>query len=506
MKTKRVILFVVDALTESVTREWIESGRLPTLATLIARGGTISTCTSIFPSITPAATCSIATGVYPKDHGIEGACWFDQEANDCAYFGDDLRFAINEGLTEYVTDFADRLNFDRLRMPLIYEHLFEQGIESACINYMWFRGPHVHSRTTPLMVRLMSGRLISDIRGPKILKLGDFVHSLPPSIENVPAMKSGLWGHYGFHDKTTAACMLELAKADELPPFTLAYFPLNDDKGHTDGLEAAAARWVEDFDLFMAEFIEWIGGWDVVGNEYSFVIVGDHGQVQWSGGGPEIVRLDEALDQFQIADTGKGFERDDELMICPNMRSAAIYLSTKCTARDKVIETMIDVEGVDQVIYEEQRTDNAHVFTVATSDRGRMSFARACSGFPDLKAMVSDRYGNEWSIFGETSALDLTVATNRKLIEFAYPNALERIEGAFAGGSSPIWLTARTNAEFAIKGSSTHSGGSHGSLHASDSVAALITTSDVDLAALPAPESPRIVDVMDLCLTGLGAA
>ncbi len=323
---KRVVLFVVNAFTESVTREWIEAGKLPTLATIMARGGGLSTCTSIFPSITPAATCSIASGVYPKEHGIEGACWFNPVTDDTAYFGDDLRFAINEGFTEYVKDFADRLNFDRLRQPLIYEHLFEQGLESACINYMWFKGPHVHSRDTPLMVRLFGDRLVSDVRGPKILKLGDFVHSLPASIGKVSGMKTGVWGHYGFHDTTTFACMMALAKEDELPPFTLAYFPLNDDKGHKDGLKEAASKWVERFDSFLAEFIEAIGGWDVVGRDYSFVIVGDHSQVTWPDSGPKIVQLDEVLGRYQIAEMGDSLE-DNDLMLCPNMRAAAIYLS-----------------------------------------------------------------------------------------------------------------------------------------------------------------------------------
>jgi hypothetical protein len=66
-----------------------------------------------------------------KEHGIEGGCWFDPDSNDAAYFGDDLKLAMQEGLSDYLVDFADRLNFQRLNCPLIYEHLDRRGIDSA---------------------------------------------------------------------------------------------------------------------------------------------------------------------------------------------------------------------------------------------------------------------------------------------------------------------------------------------------------------------------------------
>lgn len=503
--SKHCILFVVDALTHRVTGRRIEESRVPNISRLVSSGGSLSECTSIFPSITPAATCSIATGQYPRTHGIQGACWFDPDANDAAYFGDDLKLALQEGLQEYLIDFADRLNFERLRQPLIYDHLHEAGIDSTCVNYMWFRGPHVHSRTTPISLKLISGGLDPEVRGPKYLKLGDFVDGLPIDAGDVEGMKSGILGRYGFHDATTAACMLALAESDNLTPFTIAYFPLNDDVAHKEGITSAASKCVERFDTFLGKFVDSIGGWDVVGDEYTFLIVGDHGQVEWSDDGPDVVRLDELLEDFKLADTAAGLQDDDELLVCPNMRASAVYSANPSAGqRDTVVDKLLRHPGVDQVIYEESQPDDRRSFTVATADRGRLRFARAKSDSTNPGSAASDDYGNRWSIDGELTPVGARIGADGNIIEGVYPNPLERIEGVFASGSSPIWATAKPSAEFAIQESSIHHGGSHGSLHRDDSDAALIATRDVDFDQLPCPARPRIVDVMDLCLSSLG--
>lgn len=114
-------------------------------------------------------------------------------------------------MQNYLVDFADQMNFERLSAPLVYEHLFDAGMESGCVNYMWFRGPHVHSRSTPLTLRLTAGKLASEVRGPRVLKLGDFVHAIPTKAEDVAGMKTGLLGRYGFHDQTTAAGTMSIA-------------------------------------------------------------------------------------------------------------------------------------------------------------------------------------------------------------------------------------------------------------------------------------------------------
>ncbi|MEZ6054294.1 MAG: hypothetical protein R3C02_23365 [Planctomycetaceae bacterium] len=46
----------------------------------------------------PAATASIATGVYPTEHEIAGAFWYNREDDRVAYYGDDFWVVIDEGM------------------------------------------------------------------------------------------------------------------------------------------------------------------------------------------------------------------------------------------------------------------------------------------------------------------------------------------------------------------------------------------------------------------------
>ena len=60
-------------------------------------------CTTIFPSITPAATTAIITGEYPAANGIVGASWFDAGSQDVAYYGDDFWVIAREGFRRFST-------------------------------------------------------------------------------------------------------------------------------------------------------------------------------------------------------------------------------------------------------------------------------------------------------------------------------------------------------------------------------------------------------------------
>ncbi|MCC9602777.1 alkaline phosphatase family protein [Stieleria sp. JC731] len=514
--SKKCILFVIDAMAFDVVRDWLASDRLPNIAKMISRGGSLHPCISIFPSITPAATCSIASGSYPKDHGIEGACWYDAESADTAYFGDDLRLVLQEGMRDYLIDFGDRLNFERLRTPLIYEQLHAQGIESACLNFMWFRGPHVHPRTTPLGIRLAAGKLSDEICGPKYMKLGDFVHSLPEGVGEVEGMEAGMFGKFGFHDETTAACLKAMAEADELPPVTVAYFPLNDSDAHEEGLTAAASKRLTSFDQHLGELVELIGGWDRVGTEFSFIMVGDHSQSEPHGDSMNLIELENYLQEFKRADFSTGLEDDSQLLICPNMRAAAIYFADDCLdVRREVVYRVLKDPNVDQIVMENLELDGAKKYVVATSDRGRLEFWRADSEHDDGNCDIegyekvdhfTDAHGNKWAMCGDLEALDYQVDSDGNLVDGLYPNACERIEGAFTSGSSPIWVTAIPGAEFSVRETNQHPGGSHGSLHKDDSISGLIVSPDLS-AKMNDPERPmsRITDIMEYCLHSIGA-
>jgi hypothetical protein len=85
-----------------------------------------------------------------------------------------------------------------------------------------------------------------------------------------------------------------------------------------------------------------------------------------------------------------------------------------------------------------------------------------------------------------------------------YPNAFERITGILnLEDSGHLMVTAWPGYEFKIPRTSVHGGGgSHGSLHAQDSIVPLLIAGAPDGIALP--PYPRTVDVAPICLKVLG--
>lgn len=508
----RCLLFVVDALSDRIVRSKCDAGSFPNLRRIIEDGGSLHRCLSIFPSITPAATCSIATGCYPRKHHIEGACWYDRERGEIAYFGDDLQFMLERGLRNFFEDFADHLNFQLLDCPTIFQQLHDQEVDSACINFMWFAGPHQHKRATPWLTRMLAGELDERVRGPKYLKLGEFVETLPQGVEEV-ANRTFL-GRYGFKDDCTEEVLMKMASAEALPAFTLAYFPTNDDVSHSQGPSRSADQVLKPFDDFLGNFMEAVGGWDRLGDDLFILIVGDHSQTEFSASGPTPILINKCLSQFKQAMPGNSWESDDEIFICPNMRAAAIYQRDPNdeAVRERIVRRALAEPYIDQAIYENSEGWRF----VETGNRGRLAFIkaptddespvstpganesnRASDGLQ--RGIVKDAYGNRWCFEGNLQTIDCHIDADGHLVEGRYPNPLERIDGAFVAGAKPIWLTAGADAEFRLDETSTHSGGSHGALNFEDSESALITSRGISFEGLPNPDKPRIVDVAQLC-------
>jgi len=98
---------------------------------------------------------------------------------------------------------------------------------------------------------------------------------------------------------------------------------------------------------------------------------------------------------------------------------------------------------------------------------------------------AEDARGNRWQLAGDRDLLD----------PGTYPNALERIEGALACETAgDVIVSARLGDEFADIGGQHHAGGgSHGSLHAEDSVVPIVAAGFETGPALGA--QPSITDL-----------
>jgi hypothetical protein len=118
----------------------------------------------------------------------------------------------------------------------------------------------------------------------------------------------------------------------------------------------------------------------------------------------------------------------------------------------------------------------------------------------DNNGHAHDAFGTAWGCRGDTDVLKLD--TDGGLVDSReYPNPFERIAGALdARHSGDVWITVRPGCEFAVRGSPPHvGGGSHGALHALDSLSPVIAAGGRRL-----PRAMRSVDLAAWCLEACG--
>jgi hypothetical protein len=495
----KLLLIVIDAATPHVVCPAVRTGRLPVLQRLADAGTMHEASVSIFPSITPAATTSIVTGAYPAEHGISGASWYDQDRQEVAYYGDDFWVIAREGFGHFINDFLLRLNGDRLRVPTLFEMVERAGRRAASLNYLVFRGNHAHAVTMPgLMAALPGVPLKETVEGPSILYLGDFVQTtLPPG--RVLSHKGGLLHRFGMDDESTGALLQELLGASpERPDLTVAYFADNDYRSHEVG-PVAALPVIERVDRMLGAAFDAAGGIERVLADTCVIITSDHGHSEIVGSAEQAgIRLDRVLGNFRQATLGRPWRQRDEIMVCPNMRAAQIYVREP--APDliaSIIADLLSEPRVDQVISRTALTVPGRAGYSVLSGRGRLEFTRVLDGG------LHDPFGGTWEWRGDAAAVGLERHDGR--IDFEqYPNAFERIAGALdLDQSGEIWATARPGCEFEVPGGAAHVGGaSHGALHALDSFSPVILAgAGINLRL---SRSFRSVDLAPLCMDLLG--
>jgi hypothetical protein len=493
----KVLLVVIDAASPRVVCPAIQIGRLPNLKRIADAGSLHQGLLSIFPSITPAATSSIVTGAYPAEHGIAGASWYDEDRNEVAYYGDDFWVIAKEGFGAFLRDFLVRLNGDRLKAPTLFELIERTGRRAACVNYLVFRGNTPHRVNVPWLMALLPGVPITEwVHGPSLLCLGDFVtgRTHRGKVED----RGGVLHRFGMDDASSATLLCELAADNALGDFTLAYFADNDYRSHEVGPHAALPV-IDDVDAALGRMFDAAGGFERFIRDTCILVTSDHGHCEVLADADEaVIRLDALLAGFRQADIGRAWREGDEIMICPNMRAAEIYLQRSGSVLvDRVIRDVLSDARVDLALWHRRLTGGGEAYVV-DSQRGRLEFWRGGDG-PDR---ARDPFGMEWSWRGDVEALQLEVDAG--VVRSAeYPNPFERIAGALdATHSGDVWLTARPGCEFEVPGGKAHvGGGSHGALHALD------TCSLAVVGGAGAPRLPRVmrsVDIAPMCMELLG--
>lgn len=491
----KILLIVIDSLTDRFMRPLMENGHLPNFQALRERGQ-LRTSTSIFPSITHACLSSIATGEYPCDHQVLGTHWYLPADADEAYYGADPDVIFNKGLADFFKDFLIELNDRRIKVPTIFQTVESAGLEAASLNFMIYRGDVKHDVTLPLLLKLIPG--VNDdglaVAGPSTLYLGQIVQGSSSSLPTLD-VKEGILQWFGFGDKSTVSLLHQLAQQRSFPDFTLAYFPRNDYISHSEGPEEAH-RQLDELDAGLGNVFDAYGGIDVFLSDVCVLITGDHAQSEIKADDDAAISLETLLEEhFSIAVRGEEWESDHEIMAAPNLRAAQLYFKEPTQANLlKAIRLLRADSRIDQIMWRSD-TLNGREGYVVVNGSARIRF------MPGSRA--KDRYGNRWDWEGDLRAVDGHVDAG--LLTFPqYPNAFERISGMLdSEASGQLWLTASLGYEFEMPLVGIHAGGgSHGSLHAQDSLSPLLLAGDFGEYQLP--ENPRLIDIAPICLSLLG--
>ena len=487
---RHVLLLVIDALTAPLFIAEMDNGRYPNMQKLREAGTLREQCISIFPSITHAALTSIATGKYPREHGVVASHWYDVDGEKVIYFSGNPDMVLQKGAGTFLREFLIDLNHTHLEAPTIFQTLEREGHETACVNFLIYRGDVAHEVEVPVLVKWLPDLPSNTtVQGPQQLLLGDLLAN--PAKLDIEAKFTGINYWFGFRDENSVDLMRQLAKTDEFPDFTLAYFPENDKHAHANGPKEAHKH-LGHIDEMLGQIFAEYGGVDAFLQQFTIVITGDHSQSETAQEEADCaIDLEKLLADYQLAEAGQPWQEDDQIMPCPNLRAAQLYckeLSSK-TLKD-ITAVLLKEPRIDQLMYRADLAGKERGYIVQTSE-GKLHFWLDDNG-------TADRYGNEWSWQGDLHVVNGRVQDN--VITFPnYPNAFERIAGVLdSPKSGQLWLTARVGHEFVVPHVKNNAdGGSHASLHVEDSQTVLLAAGVPTSVTIP--KFPRIVDIAPFC-------
>ena len=483
MSPPKLVLCVIDAMAPAMLERAVAAGDAPMLATLIERGHYVNDCVAAFPSVTPVCAASIVTGVAQDEHLIPGMNWFHRAEHRYVEYGSSLRAAQRFGIARQLTDTVYNMNRAHLseETPTVFETLDDADVRTAGTTYLMYRGRHRHDPQHDTALTRFASRLMRyPVLGPRELFYADIFASRDTGC------RSGL-GMPGVRDRHSGCVGAYLVEHD-LFDFLLLSLPDNDWYSHKHGPDAQV-RSIAAADLQLARVFDAAGGVDEFLKEHAVIAMADHSQalvtdtIDLQGELAELGVLQPEGANLLGALTGsrsqsrsrEDVERQggDQIAVCPSQRAAMVYAlarETRDAMRASVVARAGRIEGVELIAWlahdaHEQPSEGV----ISRPDRGELRFAPG----GDLR----DARGAAWHVEGELSVLDASVHGGENALHTpSYPDALARLWSALTCPTSgEVLLSAAPGYEFLDWGGAAHvGGGSHGSLHACDSLGALV--------------------------------
>jgi hypothetical protein len=450
----KLVLAVVDGLKPAMLERAVATGRAPAMAAVIERGHYVDACCAAFPSVTPVCAATIATGERPDRHHIPSMNWYSRAERRYVEYGSSFSAARRFGVVQQLTDTIYNMNLEHLPadVPTVFESLDDAGVRTAGTTYLMYRGRHEHrlSRGTAL-TRLASTVMRRPVLGPKELFYADIFASR----ETPCRSQLGLPGVRDQHAGCVGAYLVE----NDLFDFLLLSLPDNDTHSHRHGPHAQVTS-IAAADRQLERVFHAGGGTERFLDEHAVIVVADHSHAAIE----QRVDLQEAFAELAVLAPSGARHDEAEVALCPAQRSAMVYVLLP-EGRDalvpRIVRTALDVDGVDLALWRPAPREGA-----IASARGELRFAPGGD--------LTDQRGGRWSVDGPLTVLDAR-RRDGVLRSPSYPDALARAWAALTCPTAgDVLLSAAPGYEFADWGGVDHvGGGSHGSLHRSDSLGAL---------------------------------
>jgi len=454
---KKLVLVVIDALKPSMLERAIATGRAPALARIRDEGVYVDDCVAAFPSVTPVCAATITTGAGPDAHRIPSLNWYHREEKRYVEYGSSFSASRQFGVLRSLTDTVYRMNAEHLShdVDTVFEMLDDADVRTAGTTYLIYRGRHHHevSNETALARIVTSTLFRRTIDGPRELFYADLYASRKTGCR-------GQLGMPGIRDQHTGCVGAYLIERD-LFDFLLFSLPDNDAWSHKNGPHSQVTS-IAAADRQLERLMHVAGGPEAFLEEYAVIVTSDHSQAAVE----ERIRLDRAFAGFEVATQSAASSADAEVALSPAQRAAMVYVLDD-EHRDEVLARALDavaeLDGIDLVLWLTDSGEEA----VVRSSRGELRFAPGTH--------VEDARGQRWNVEGSLSPLGAKVKNDRFVCP-EYPDALARIWSALTCPTAgDLLLSASPGYEFVDWGGADHvGGGSHGSLHRSDSLGALL--------------------------------
>jgi hypothetical protein len=330
------------------------------------------------------------------------------------------------------------------------------------------------------------------VMGPRELFYADIFASRPTGC------RSGL-GMPGVRDRHSG-CVSSYMVEHDLFDFLLLSLPDNDWYSHKHGPEAQVQS-IAQADLQLARVCQAAGGVDAFLEEHAVIVLADHSQTAIT----DTIAVQDHLDELGVRgpsrSTASSRGEAPRIAVCPSQRAAMVYAlheSERDAMRASVVARALSIEGVEHVMWLARDAHDVPSEGIISSPvHGELRF---CPGGP-----LEDSRGGRWSVEGPLAVIDGAVQDGR-LQTRSYPDALARAWSALTCKTSgEVLLSAGPGYEFLDWGRQAHlGGGSHGSLHACDSLGALVLCGIEP--PRPQPSQWAIRDIAPLVLEHFGCA